>query len=112
MAELLKMMRTNSVFNEDKENDEIFINKPKRSWMKTCKMLMKIPKETNFSNKRSANYLGDWNEEVKECRYNESKYSTATPVCGKYIKQLQEYTWDPEEAIKMFENYDNTPREF
>lgn len=67
-------------------------------------MLMKIPKETNFSNKRSSKYLNDWTEEPKsDYTYSTTKYSTATPVRGKYIKQLEEYTWEPEETIRMFD---------
>ena len=78
---------------------------PKKS---THKMLMKIPKETNFSNKRAFNYMTDCNEEQKsEYIFPPTKYSTITPVRNKYIKHLEEYSCETENMNKVI----NTQRE-
>lgn len=92
---------------EDKENyHDMNLNRiPKKSSMKTKKMLMKIPKETNFSNKRSSNYFSE--TQKTDYIFSSNKYSTVTPVRGKFIKQLEEYSCEPDETIKMFEKYDN-----
>lgn len=71
-------------------------------------MLMKIPKETNFSNKRTSMYMNDCAEEPQtDYTFSTTKYSTATPVRGKYIKQLEEYSCEPEETIRMFGKYED-----
>lgn len=68
-------------------------------------MLMKIPKETNYSNQRTSNYFSE--EQKTDYTFSSNKYSTATPVRGKFIKQLEEYSCEPDETIKMFKNYNN-----
>lgn len=75
--------------------------KPKKSCMKTMKMLMKIPKETNFSNKSSSKYFND-DEPVQKNQFDftATKYSTVTPIKGKYIKQLEEYDCEDKPTIK------------
>lgn len=68
-------------------------SKPKRSTMKNSKMLMKIPKETNFSNKRTSKYMcmNDQEYESKnQYDFAASKYSTVTPIKGKHLEQFNE----------------------
>lgn len=41
-----------------------------------------------------------------------SKYTTATPVVGRYINQLEEFFCEPEETIRIFKHQANKTKPF